>query len=57
LATGSPLEMENPEFNVEPTAEECAEVVQRLRGIQQQVTEVSQRLGLKQEVPPIMINQ
>lgn len=50
MATGSQLEkMENPEFNVEPTAEECAEVVQRLRGIQQQVTEVSQRLGLKQE--------
>jgi hypothetical protein len=46
--------MENPEFNIEPTAEECAEVVRRLNGIQQEVTEVSQRLGLKQEVLAII---
>jgi hypothetical protein len=42
--------MENPEFNVEPSAEECAEVVRRLNAIQHEVTQVSQKLGLSQEV-------
>lgn len=41
---------ENPEFNVEPTAEDCAEVVRRLMAIKHDIAQVTKQLGLPREV-------